>query len=143
MNGEVQRVRPVPTIIKTDKGKLRTSTGRWSTTAMANHVNEHPATMHDFRALARVAYGDALPHHAETARHNIRNLVNCLEERRILTVIEFVGRKIHAIQIFNRDNEYHQQLMANEIGRRKIRADGSAEKLEHLLQSLPLPEEAA
>src|SRR6516162_6559597 len=33
MNGEIQRVRPVPTIVKTDKGRLRTSTGRWSITS--------------------------------------------------------------------------------------------------------------
>jgi hypothetical protein len=111
--------------------------------AMADHIAEYPATLHDFRALARVAYGDALPHHAATARHNIRSLANLLEDRKILTVVEFVGRKIHGIQIFNRDNEYHQQLMANEIGRRKIRADGSAEKLEHLLHVLPRISETA
>ena len=136
---EIQRVRPAPAVIKTDTGKERTSTGRWSLKAIAKYVSDHPATMFDYKQLARIGHGVAMPKQAETARHSIHSIANFLEEQSVLTVVEFRGRKINAIQVFNRDNEYHQQLMANEIGRRKIRADGSAEKLEHLLQVLPPP----
>jgi hypothetical protein len=139
---ELKPVRLAPTIIKTDDGKSRTSTGRWSLKAIANYVNDHPATMFDYKQLARVGHGCAFPKQAEAARNSIRAIANLLESRGILTVVEFTGRKINAIQVYNRDNEYHQLLMAAEIGRRKVRADGSEEKLERLLQSLPpaLPE---
>jgi len=134
---ELQRTRSEPTIVKTDAGKERTSTGRWSLPAVAKHVAAHPETMFDHKQLARLGHGSAMPKLAEAARHNIRLIANFLEAKETLTVIEFKGRKIYAIQVFNRNNEYHQQLMANEIGRRKVRADGSAEKLEKLLQILP------
>jgi hypothetical protein len=135
---DLERYRPPPVIIQDDKGRSRTSTGRWSMSALADHIVKHAATMHDSKMLARVAYGDALPRHAEAARKNIRALANLLEEERnILAVVEFAHRKINAIQVYLPANEYHQQLMAAEIGRRRLRSDGSAEKLEHLVRALP------
>ena len=139
MNTEIQKVRPTPAIVRTNDGKERIETGRWSLKAMADYVANHPALMLDYKQLARVGRWSAMPAQAETTRRAIRSISNLLEERKILTVIEFSGRKVHAIQVFNRNNEYHQHLMANEIGRRKVRADGSAEKLEQLIQSLPSP----
>jgi len=129
----------LPKVVKTDTGKDRTSTGRWSLKAIAEYIVAHPAQMFDYKQLARIGHGSAMPKQAETARHNIRLIANHLESQSLLTVIEFAGRKIHAIQMFNRNNEYHQQLMANELGRRQIRADGSADKLEKLLAVLPPP----
>lgn len=128
-----------PMVIKDDKGKERTSTGRWSLFAIARHIAAHPETMFEGKQLARIGYGSAFPKDAEAARKNIRSLANLLENQNIATVVEFQHRKIHAIQIYNKDNEYHQQLMADEIGRRKLRADGTAEKLEVLIQFLPPP----
>jgi len=133
------RQRELPTVITNDAGKDRTSTGRWSLKAIADYLVAHPAQMFDYKQLARIGHGSAMPKQAESARHNIRLIANHLETRSILTVVEFNGRKIHAIQVFNRDNEYHQQLMADELGRRQIRADGSAIKLEKLLEALPPP----
>jgi hypothetical protein len=60
-----------------------------------------------------------------------------LEERGILTVVEFQGRRIFAIQVYHQANEYHQILMANELARRQLRRDGSDKKLEVLLRALP------
>lgn len=139
MSTEVARTYSTPTIVKTDDGKERTSTGRWSLKAIANYVNDHPAAMLDYKQLARIGHGSAMPKQAEAARNNIRAIANLLEARGVLTAVEFAGRKIHAIQVYNRNNEYHQILMANEISRRRLRADGSADSLEKLLHSLPLP----
>jgi hypothetical protein len=137
---EIQRIRPVPKIVKDESGKERTSTGRWSLAAISDHVAVHPETMFDYKKLARIGYNSAFPKDAEAARQNIRSIANLLEARNILTVVEFAGRKIHAIQVYIPLNEYHQKLMADEIGRRKLRADGSADKLEGLIRSLPNPE---
>jgi hypothetical protein len=135
MTDEAQRNRVA--VIKTEEGKFRTSTGRWSTAAMADHVAKNPDRRHDYRTLSRVAFGDALPYHAAMARSHIRDLANFLENRGTLVVVEFVNRKIHAIQVFDWEDEYHQRLMDSEIGRRKVRADGSHVRLEHLLMALP------
>jgi hypothetical protein len=135
--GDIQVRHLKPVIVKDDDGKERTSTGRWSLPAIADHVFMHPETMFDNKMLARIAYASAFPKWAEAARKNIRSLANVLESRGIAVVVEFSCRKLHAIQIYNRDNEYHQQLMTDEIGRRRLRCDGSAEKLEKILKVLP------
>lgn len=135
--GILQEVRPAPVVIETDDGKPRTSTGRWSLAAIANYVAAHPATMFDYKQLARIGYASAYPKQAEAARQNIRAIANLLESRGLPIVVEFQARRIHAIQIYNPNNEFHQQLMADELGRRRLRADGSAEKLEGLLHFLP------
>lgn len=139
-NTSLKNIRPAPTIVKDDQtGKERTSTGRWSLPTIAQHVAENPGTMFTCQALARLGYLSAIPKHVMLARRNIRAIANLLEERGTAVVVEFSGRKLHAIQVYIPANEYHQKLMADEIGRRKLRRDGSAEKLELLLKSLPTP----
>jgi hypothetical protein len=118
MSHDLERIPARPVVIKSDEGKHRTSTGRWSIPALADHVAAHPETMFDARTLARIGYGSAYPKDTEAARKNIRLLANALEERGVPVVVEFAGRRLSALQVYNKSNEYHQKLMAEEIARR-------------------------
>jgi hypothetical protein len=140
MTEERRNLRVIPDIVKNDMGKERISTGKWDTRAVARHVANNPSRVFDYKELARIGHGAAWPNLAEDARHKIRAIANLLEEQGVATVVEFSGRRLAAIQVYASSNEYHQQLMADEMARRRLRADGSAEKLEVLLALMPPPE---
>jgi hypothetical protein len=127
-----------PAIVKDARGRERIENHKWSLPAVANYVSSHPESLHTAADLCRVANEIASKGNVERRRRELSKIADyMLEELKVPAVLEWGGRKIVAITRYNPQDEYHQRLMAEEINRRTVRADGSAERLEALVHSLP------
>lgn len=129
--------RRAPSIVKDEKGRERTENGRWSVRAMAEYVARHPEKLHKASDLCRVANERASESNVERRRRELSKIADTMLDIGIPAVIEWGGRKIVAVGRYNSQDQYHQSLMAAEIGRRTLCADGRAERLQNLVAALP------
>ena len=127
-----------PSIVKDEKGRERTDNGRWSVHAMAKYIASHPEKLHTTADLVRVGNERATSGKLEQRRRELTKIVDhMITVLDVPAVLEWGGRKIIAVGRYNPQDDYHQSLMAAEISRRKLRADGSAERLEMLIKLFP------
>lgn len=132
--------RRAPALVKDEKGRERTENGRYSSRAMAEYVSRHAERFHGGIDGCRVANERATEANIERRRRDLSNVADImLNDLGVPAVIEWAGRKISAVARYNPQDEYHQSLMAAEINRRELRADGSAERLQSLVAALPRP----